>query len=536
MPKSAGRTQSLTAQASWILFAKIVAYALGVAVPLVLARRLDQNEFGLYKQVFLILATGNALLSFSFGMSAYYFFPRETDNRRRGAAMLNILLFHAIVGAIAGAILFFYPQILAAIFQDAQMAVFAPAIGLVLGFWIFSYQLETVAVANQEPRLAMVFIVLANLSKAAFFVVAAIWFATVESLIWAALAQGVLQSLVLIFYAFSRFPAFWRDWDLAFFREQFFYVLPFGLTGWLYTLQADLHNYFVSHRYSAAEFAVYAVGCFDLPLIGILAESAAAVLIPLMSRLQSAGERREIIETFARVMRKLATIYFPVYVFLIVTATTFITTLFTDKFAASVSIFRLNLTLLPFLVIALDPIVRAYKTLGYFVLRARIALFLPMIMALYFAVTRGDLLSVNAVVVVFALIERAISTVKILRTIGWRKSDWRLLGGTLKIAFVSAISGAVLFVFYFLTNETLKPFLKNAAASLLSTIAAPKLAGFFGGAIYLGVCAAVFAPIYLILLYFSGAVQETEKQKIFAVFRKFRGQTQILPELDKSKI
>ena len=512
MVEANGKNQSLTLQATWILFAKIIAYALGVVVPLLLARRLDQNEFGLYKQVFLILATVNALLSFSFGMSAYYFFPRETDQRRRGAAMLNILLFNAAVGTLAAIALYFQPQILSTIFRDEQMTAFAPAIALVLAFWIFSSLLETVVVANQEARLAMIFIVLANLSKAVFFIAAAAIFGTVNSLIWAALAQAFLQSLVLLLYAKSRFPGFWRDWNFGLFREQFLYTLPFGLMGWLYTLQTDLHNYFVSNRYSAAEFAVYAVACFELPLIAMLAESASAVLIPLMSRLQSENDRREIIETFSRVMRKLALVYFPVYAFLFVTAEAFITTLFTDKFAPSVPIFRLNLTLLPFLVITLEPIVRAYKDLGYFILRARVILFIFMILALWLATNYGNLLAINAVVVGFALLERFIATFKVMKTIGWHETDWRLLGGTLKIGLASLIAGGLTFVFYALTNESLK-------FSLRDLIAAPALAGLLGGGIYLGICAAIFAPVYLFAIYVLGGIADEERQKLFGFLK-----------------
>src|SRR4028118_633214 len=150
------QTSSLTVQAAWILIAKVTSFALAIAVPLLLARRLDQTEFGLYKQVFLIIATANALLPFGFGMSAYYFLPRETE--KRGAVVLNILIFNAVVGLAAAAALFLFPQSLVWLFGDALMANFAPALGLAIWLWIFSAFLETLVIANNEARLAMVFI------------------------------------------------------------------------------------------------------------------------------------------------------------------------------------------------------------------------------------------------------------------------------------------------------------------------------------------------------------------------------------------
>ena len=68
---------SLTSHASLLMFAKTVGFILSTALPMILVRRLDQTEFGLYKQAFLVVATSSNLLSPGFGMSAYYFIPRE---------------------------------------------------------------------------------------------------------------------------------------------------------------------------------------------------------------------------------------------------------------------------------------------------------------------------------------------------------------------------------------------------------------------------------------------------------------------------
>ena len=516
MLETAAKTKSLTAQTAWILTAKIISYALTIVVPLLLARKLNQTEFGLYKQVFLILITANALLPFSFGASAYYFLPRETAARRR-AAVTNILLFHIAVGLFAFLLLFFYPGVLSFVFRETSMIDFAPVLGVTILFWIFSGFLETLVIANQEPKLAMIFIVFAQLTKAAFFIAAAVFAGSIESLVWAAACQAILQTVVLLFYVNLRFPGFAGAFDFGLFREQFSYTLPFGLGGWFYTMQIDLHNYFVTSRFAAAEYAVYAVGCFELPLIGILAESVSAVLIPTVSRLQANGDKREIIETTARVARKLAVIYFPLAVFLFVTADTFLTWLFTDKFAQSAQIFRVNITLLPFAVIVLDPITRAYKQLAYYLLRVRVVLFVFMTAALWYATATGNLLNISFVVVSFALIERAVSTGKILHTIGVRKTDFNLLQPIFKIAAASAIAGTGLFLFYNFTAELLPRAFSQRIELLFNSFGAEvaaKLAPFAASGFYLAMCAVFFSFIYLILLNFFSVIEPQEKQKI----------------------
>ena len=255
---------------------------------------------------------------------------------------------------------------------------------MVIWIWIFSTFLETVAIANQEAKLATAFIILAQFSKTVLMVSAVFLFATVDSFIYAAMIQGAVQTIILLFYLNSRFPRFWRKFDAAFFREQMVYAVPFGLAGILWMLQTDIHNYFVGYKFSTAEFAIYAYGCFELPLIAMLSESVTSVLIPRMSELQVNDDKDEMIRLTARAMQKLAFFYFPIYVFLLITARMFVITLFTENYLASVPIFMINLTILPFSILITDPVVRAYKELGRFLLGLRVFILIGLVSTLYF--------------------------------------------------------------------------------------------------------------------------------------------------------
>src|SRR5262249_25540546 len=160
-------------------------------------------------------------------------------------------------------------------------------------------------------------------------VTAAIAAGTIRALVFAALAQGLLQVAALAAYLSRRFPRYWLALDWSFFRRQLAYSLPFGIAGLMYSLQTDLHNYFVSERFGPTEYAIYSIGCFQLPLFGILADSVGSVMIPRVSLLQHEHRTREVVLLTSRVMRKLAAVYFPSYLFLLVMRHEFITALFT---------------------------------------------------------------------------------------------------------------------------------------------------------------------------------------------------------------
>lgn len=527
MQRTTRKKDSLTKQSALILFAKIAGFALSFVLPLLVVRYLTQEKVGVYRQVFLVIMNAVAVLPLGFSMSAYYYLNREPENRP--AAIFHILLFNFFAGGLAFSTLFFFPQLLGNLFENQAMTALAPLVGAVVWLWIFSTFLENVALANGETGAAVSFIIAAQLTKAVFMAGAVVLFATVEAFLYAAILQGVLQTIVLIVYLASRFPRFWRAFDWKFFRRQLVYALPFGLAGLLLTAQTDVHNYFVFSGYGAAAFAIYSQGCFDLPLIGIIYESVSAVMIPQMSRLQADDRRREMLVVTASAMEKLALAYFPMFVFFSIVAEEFITTLFTKAYAASVPIFRLNLLLLPFYCLIIDPIGRAFSEVGSFLLKLRVVLLAALVAALYFGTEHLDLRGVILIVVAAVLVEKFVSLAKILRILNARRADFRLLKNVGKTAIAAAIAGIFLLPVHYLTRNFLLEFFARFSRNVLTFINFERAADFLGGALFLGVCFAIFAAAYLFFVNRLGVltVEDREKLKNFTDRLKLRARRKV---------
>lgn len=488
-------------------------------LPLLIVRYLTQDEVGHYREAFQVIMNAVVILPLGFSMSAYYFLARETG-ARRGAAIFNILLFNFVVGGIACVALILFPSLLGNLFRSDELTQLAPKIGIVIWIWIFSTFLETVAIANQEARIATAFIIMAQFSKTLLMGSAVFVFATVESFIYAAMIQGIIQTFILLNYVRSRFPGFWRGFDPRFFREQFVYAVPFGLTGILWIAQNDIHNYFVGYKFSSADFAIYAYGCFEVPLLWMLTESVSAVLIPRMNALQLVGDRDEMIRLTARAMQKLAFVYFPVYVFLIITAHTFIITLFTQKYEASVSIFMINLTLLPFSILITDPIVRSYKELGRLFLLTRILVLLSLVGVLYYGLAFFDLTGMITAAVGAILIEKCIAETMVIRKLGLGWQHLPLLKNVAKAAVISILAGAVTYIVYLNLHDYLLNVGEHFAEQALSTKKLSTL-NFFGGSLVLLVSVCVFAPLYLLAANFWGVIEEDEKQGVKNFLKRF---------------
>lgn len=509
---------SLRRQSAWLLAAKLIAFAFSFALPLLIVRYLTQDAVGHYRAAFQVITNAVIILPLGFSMSAYYFLARETT--RRGAAILNILIFNFVVGGLACLTLFLFPQTIGNIFHSDELTHLAPKIGVVIWIWIFATFLETVAIANQEARTATGFIILAHFSKTLLMGAAVFAFATVESFIYAAMIQGIIQTFILLNYLRTRFPRFWREFDACFFREQMTYAIPFGLTGVLWMAQSDIHNYFVGYQFPTSEFAIYAYGCFEVPLIAMLSESVTSVLIPRMNALQLAGDRDEMIRLMARATQKLALFYLPIYVFLMITAKTFIVTLFTQNYEQSASIFVINLTLLPFSVLILDPIVRSFKELGRLFLLTRFLVLTSMVGILYFGLGFFSLTGMITVAVSAIVIEKLIAEVMVIHKLRLRLRHLSLLKTTAKTGLISIFAGLATLIVYSNAHDYLFQIGERFAGNILSTDRLSNLS-FVGGGFVLLVSALVFLPVYLLAASFLGVIEEDEMQSVKNFTRKF---------------
>ena len=457
------------------------------------------------------------ILPLGLSMSAYYYLARETE--RRGPAIFNILLFNFVIGGLACLSLYLFPETLGNIFRNDELTRLAPKIGVVIWIWIFATFLETVAIANQEARIAAVYIILAQLSKTLLIGGAVFVFATVESFIYAAMIQGAIQTAVLLHYLVSRFPRFWRGFSWRFFREQMAYAIPFGLTGVLWLAQNDVHNYFVGNKFSSAEFAIYAYGCFEVPLIAMLSESVASVLIPRMNELHQANNRDEMIRLTARAMQKLALVYFPIYVFLFITSRTFIITLFTEQYAASASIFAINLTLLPLGVLITDPIVRSFKELGRYFLLTRLLVLTCMVAVLYFGLDYFSMTGMITVAVGAIVIEKIVAESMVVKKLGLGLKHLPLLKNVGKTALISLLAGSVTYLVYSNIHEYLLVYGRHFAEATFHSRDLTAV-NFVGGSLVLLISGCVFVPTYLIAANFWGVIEDSEKQAAKNILRK----------------
>jgi len=492
--KTAGRA-SLTSQAFWLLFAKTLGFAFTVVLPLILVRALDQVTYGQFRQLFLVINTAGMILPLGVPFSAFYFFPREPQRHRQ--IVLNIALYHLLISAAVLLVFWLHPRTIVHLVGSEELVRYSGMLGVVLFLTLFSSVAETVATAYQEVKVSTVFIIGANLSKTVLLLGAVLFSRSVEALLISAAIQAALQSLALLWYLNSRFPRFWTDFDRHFFSIQLRYALPLGVSGILLVLQREAHHFYVSSHFGSAAYAIYAIGCFQLPLMGLMRDSVAAVLISRTSEYQKEGRIADIVSLTARSMRKLSLVYWPAIFFLLVWAEDFVVLVFTREYIESVPILQVNLLTLATVIPITDPVFRAFAEHRYFIVRVRFAVLAALVVVLQFGIDRLGMRGTVAAVLTATVVERVIVCWKTMRILGMDMAQLRLFRGTVNTALAAAVAVAPAYGVHLLM-PSLPP-----AAVLIA-------------------CGSVYMLTYVGLLFTWGFVEPEERQMVSNVVLRAR--------------
>ena len=312
----------------------------------VLSRLFDLRDYGTYRQVLLAYAFLAPLLILGLPQGLYFFLPGEERAPRRVLCENLALLFAA--GALFSGLLLLGAGSLAA--KGFHNPALASALVVFAAYPLFAVPLQAFGpclMARDRPRQVAAFNVASRLFLLAA-VLAAVWvWRTVSAALIATVVATACSFLVALWLMLAACPGHaWRP-RASGLRAQLKFGIPLGIAGMLGILTLKLGQVIVSAVCSPEQFAVYANGAFEIPLIAVITGSIIAVITPDLARCVKGGEHGPAIALWRRAMVKSSTLLLPMMVFLMVWAPDVIVLLFSAKYAASVVPFRILLLAIP---------------------------------------------------------------------------------------------------------------------------------------------------------------------------------------------
>ena len=335
---------------------RTVGFAGAFAIPVVLARTFDQSAFGTYKQLFLVYATLYGLAQLGAAESLYYFVPRKPAEagRRVGNAIVTLTL----TGVTCAVALFVWRFAIADWLSNPALAAELPLLGWFLAFMLVGAAFEIVMVSRKAHTTGACTYAASDLTRTALFIVPALVVGSLRSVLAGAVVFAGLRAAAMLLYFWRAFGRGFRV-DMSLWRSQLAYALPFALAVGIEVVQLNYHQWVVAARFDAATFAVYAVGCLQIPLIDLVYTSTCNVMMVKMAEFVRDGDGA-MLTLWHDTTARLASIIFPLAALLILTAHGIIVTLFTAKYAASVPVFMVWCLMFLPSAFAVDGVLRVY--------------------------------------------------------------------------------------------------------------------------------------------------------------------------------
>ena len=360
---------SVNKQMGFLFCGRIISFVVLFTLPLVLVRVFSTEDFGLYKQLFLIHETIFMSLTVGVSASIFYFIPRYPLEWR--VYLQQTFLVLGCLGALAAASLIATKSDLARFLNNSDLEIYVPYIAIYTGLSLLTTNFENIMIILKQSRLAASTIMLSDLLRAVLMIGAAIWTHSMLVLILSALIWMVVRFLVLLVYLRKLEVPVWITPDMDRLRELFRFAVPFGLGGICGILADSLPQYVISHLYTPAFFAIYSVGCLQIPITAIIFSSISDVTLVRLGELQKARNESESAYVIGDSVSKICLLLLPTYVWLMVNAKDVIVLLFTERFGDSVEIFRIFLSMIVLVALQLDYVPRAFGDIG-FLLRVNI--------------------------------------------------------------------------------------------------------------------------------------------------------------------
>lgn len=327
------------------------------AIPVFLARRFSQSDFGTYRQLFLLFTTLYCVAQCGIAECLYYFIPATPQLSGRYA--LNALLVLAVSGTILLGVMWTGQARVAVWLHNAHIIGTLPLLAGFLLIMLLSATCEIIMTARKKHLLAAITYAASDLLRAISLIVPVCLWSDLRYLLYGAIIFAALRSIATLIYIWREFNGDWIiDKDLL--RAQLVYAAPFALYVIADVVQANFHFFAVASRFNAATFALYSVGCLSIPLVDILMSSTCNVMMVSMREYLLNDDLPAVAQIWGETTRKLVLVFAPLTVGLMISAQDFISLLFTERYAQSTPIFMLWTTFILLMALLTDGVLRVF--------------------------------------------------------------------------------------------------------------------------------------------------------------------------------
>ncbi|MCB9506505.1 MAG: oligosaccharide flippase family protein [Myxococcales bacterium] len=360
-PVVSRRVKSQSEQAGILVLGKTAATLADIISPLLIVRLLTKSDVGVLTALLLIFQTTTVIAASGYPRTVLYYLPNRPRAERRAIAwkVARILLaFGAVGGAFLLATGLFGDAITQAaaswaarVFNqptwaevdpsEASVHAWLPLLALYPVLDLPARMLPNLLIVEGRARAAAGTALVKSIGETSAILIGALLGVGVGGILAGILTFAAAYLCLFGFYMVRLYRGAPKlDRAPVGFRELTDFSLPLGMTDAVNTLNKGLDRYLVLFFFTAAAFAEYQVGAWQIPVISTIAYSVGSVYLPQFKQLFDEGRHGEAIDIWRASITKVALIVVPVSVAFWVAADDLIAGFFTAEYTNAVPIFR----------------------------------------------------------------------------------------------------------------------------------------------------------------------------------------------------
>lgn len=449
---------SLFSRSAVLALARLTNYVVLLLSPIFLVRVLNIETYGQYREFVLYALLAATLLSFSVGSNILYFVAK--DPQRSPEYIGNSILF-LLVSSVVG---------LAAVYllRDLYLPYLSFDYSGVLVLYVFFFLnldvLESIWLATKQARLVFIYSAARTLVRMVAVVVAAVVAGDIETIIRTMIGVEAVKFVFLLIYM-TRKGWLKPHFDVARARDQLQFLAPLAIAAIVYNLNQRVGSIYVSTQLGAVALAIYTIGVYQIPIIGIVRSAIADAIFPEMVERGAAGGE-DALKNWRHANVILVAIVLPVAAVLIAHARPFVQTLFTAQYLDAAPIFQVAMLLMVRQCFELGSPLRAGGATRDFFRGNFYALVINLILVVVLVPEFGPIGAIVSLLLgeIYLAVYLARRVVRIYRISAKNLFSWRELS---KISLMALLSSPLLMAGYLITDS-------------------PVIAALLGGGLYLG--------------------------------------------------
>jgi len=314
---------------------------------IILSHILSKFYYGIYQQSLLTSRIIVAIMIFGIPTAVFYFLPRFNDDEKNNFISTIIYIMSLLS---VGAIILTYVASLNSrvLYGNVIIKEYLLLYGIFIGGRIFSSILDPFLISRRKEKLVMLYYLFFNTIEIVFIIIY-YWLSLsfISIFIFFAIV-GILQVLVtfLILTFVYHFKFTKPNFHIG--GKILSYSHPIALNNILGILSSNMDKIIISGFLGATYYAIYINGSYQIPLISIFISSVVAVIAPDITAFHFKEEHTQLVSVIRKSIDKTSLLVLPLFIFFLMVSKEFILALYSNKFYASIAIFRITLFILPF--------------------------------------------------------------------------------------------------------------------------------------------------------------------------------------------